>query len=237
MTYPWRICFSLLVACPVWGASVLGSVSLADSRDPAARQGHDRSGVVVWLESVNAGSERFPSRTARMEQKGKQFIPHVVAIPVGSNVNFPNDDPIFHNAFSNFSGQMFDLGLYPPGSSRTITFTRPGIVRVFCNIHPTMSAVVAVLNSAWFAVTGPAGEFSIPDVPAGEYRLRLYHERASETTLRALERRVVVSRENLILPPIAIPETGYVEGPHKNKYGHDYPPGGAEGGTYPAKHP
>jgi hypothetical protein len=110
-------------------------------------------------------------------------------------------------------------------------------VRVFCNIHPTMSAVIVVLNSSWFAVSGSGGAFSIPDVPAGEYRLHVFHERATEATLRALEQRVVVSRENVVVPPIAISETGYVQAPHMNKYGHDYPPVADDSGVYPARRP
>jgi plastocyanin len=237
MTCLWRICFSLIVAWPALGASVSGSIRLTDSLAPAVRKHQDSSGVVVWLEPTHPVAERSTSRSARMEQKEKRFVPHVLAIPVGTAVYFPNLDPIFHSAFSNFSGQIFDLGLYPPGSSRTIIFTRPGIVRVFCNIHPTMSAAIVVLKSSWFAVSDNGGAFSIPDVPEGEYRLHVFHERATETTLRALEQRVVVSRENIILPLITISETGCVEAPHKNKYGHDYPPFVDDSGVYPARQP
>ena len=87
--------------------------------------------------------------------------------PGGRHGRFPNLDPIFHNAFSNFSGQPFDIGLYPPSTSRSVTFKHPGIVRVFCNIHPTMSAIIAVLNTPWFAVTQATGKYSIANVPAG----------------------------------------------------------------------
>ncbi len=159
-----------------------------------------------------------------MEQRGKRFLPHVVAIPVGAAVRFPNFDPVFHNVFSNFSGQVFDLGLYPPGSSRTVTFKRPGVVHVFCNIHPAMSAVIVVTRSPFLAVSDASGEFSIGCVPPGDYRLHVFHERAVEGTLAALERRLTVPPQGLELPPLAISETGYVEAPHKNKYGHDYPP-------------
>lgn len=235
MTCLWRICFSLIAAWPALAASVSGSIRLTDSLAPQVRKRQDSSGVVVWLEPAHPVAEKFPTRSARMEQKDKRFVPHVLAIPVGAAVNFPNLDPIFHSAFSNFSGQIFDLGLYPPGSSRTITFTRPGIVRVFCNIHPTMSAVIVVLKSSWFAVSDNRGGFSIPDVPAGEYRLHVFHERATEATLRALEQRVVVSGENTVVPPITISETGYVQAPHMNKYGHDYPPVPEDSGVYPAR--
>lgn len=237
MTWLWRICFSLIAVWPALSASVSGTVRLADSLDPAVRRRQDYSGVVVWLEPARPIDWKSPSRTARMEQKGKRFIPHVLAIQVGTAVDFPNLDPIFHSAFSNFSGQIFDLGLYPPGRSRVTTFTRPGVVRVFCNIHPTMSAVIVVLKSPWFAVSNSAGAFSISGVPAGEYRLSVFHERASEKILHSLERRVMVGRENLVLPPITISETDFVQAPHKNKYGQDYPPDADAPGLYPAKRP
>jgi len=148
----------------------------------------------------------------------------VLAIEAATPVDFPNLDPIFHNAFSNYSGQIFDIGLYQPGTSRTVIFKRPGIVRVFCNIHPQMSAVIAVLDTPWFAVTKPSGEFRIKNVPPANYLLRVFHERATEETLNGLLRTISVEHAALALPPINIPETGYIPAPHPNKYGKDYPP-------------
>ncbi len=227
MTWRWLICFSLFAALALHAASVTGSVRLVDSRDPSARR-HDFSGVVVWLESVGnrpaAPAASCPAPPAQMEQLGKRFIPHVLAVPVGSAVRFPNFDPVFHNVFSNFSGQIFDLGLYPPHGSRTVTFRRPGVVRVFCNIHPTMSAVILVTREPWVAVSDREGSFRIACVPEGAYRLHVYHERARDKTLAELERRVTVPASGLALPPLEISETGYVETPHRNKYGQDYPP-------------
>jgi hypothetical protein len=156
----------------------------------------------------------------------------VLAIQAGATVEFPNFDPIFHNAFSNFSGQIFDLGLYAPGTSKGITFTRTGIVRVFCNIHPTMSAVIVVVRHPWFTVSQSSGTFSIQDVPAGEYVVHVFHERAGEEALRALERRIAVAPSGAALSPIAISETGYVEAPHKNKFGQEYPPVPPDEGGY-----
>jgi plastocyanin len=239
MTLPLRICFSLLMAWPAATAPVAGSVRLSDSVAPAVRRRQDFSGVVVWLEPVhplqmNGHADGRPPGRARMEQKDKRFVPHVLAIPVGAEVDFPNFDPIFHSAFSNFSGQVFDLGLYPPGTSRTITFTRTGVVRVFCNIHPTMSATIVVLKSPWFAVSDAAGRFSVANVPAGEYHLHVFHERATSATLQALERTIEVPARGLTLAPLSISETGYLEAPHKNKYGLDYPPASEERNDYPS---
>jgi plastocyanin len=233
MTWPWRICFSALAVWPAVCAPVSGHVRLSDSRLAAVRRRQDYSGVVVWLEPMDGRAAPRQAHHARMEQTHKQFVPHVLAIQAGAEVTFPNLDPIFHSAFSNFSGQIFDLGLYAPGSSRTIAFERTGIVRVFCNIHPTMSAVIVVLKYPWFAVTDTTGAFLIPDVPPGRYQLHFFHERATPDTLHALDRAVDVGTGGLVLPPIAISETGYLELPHKNKYGNDYPPPPGDGG-YPA---
>ena len=126
----WLICFSL--AAVAEAATVSGAVRLVDSRDPGVRKKRDFSGVVVWLDAVGNHSFRAAEGVVRLDQKNKRFDPHVLAIQVGTTVDFPNNDPIFHNAFSNFSGQPFDIGLYPPGTSRRVRFKRDGIVRVFC---------------------------------------------------------------------------------------------------------
>jgi len=226
MTWLWRIFFSVCGLAPLWCATVTGTVVLTDSRDPGVRHKKDFRGVVIWLEpaSGRAPLESAPRRY-RMEQKDKHFIPHVLAIPVGATVDFPNLDPIFHNVFSNYNGQIFDLSLYRPGTSKRQVFDRPGIVRVFCNIHPTMSAVIAVLDTPWFAVSSATGEFQIHDVPSGNYVLHIFHERATEETLNALVGTIAVDRAApRALQGIRISETGYIPAPHKNKWNKDYPP-------------
>jgi len=226
MIWLWRICFSALWLLPAWCANVKGSVVLTDSRDPGVRRNKDFKDVVVWLEPVNGDPPRsIPSRHYRMDQKDKHFKPHVLAIPVGAAVDFPNHDPIFHNVFSNYNGQIFDLSLYRPNASRDVVFKRPGIVRVFCNIHPTMSAVIAVLDTPWFDVSAVSGDFEIRGVPPGNYTLHVFHERATDETLNALVAAVGVENTTpLVLPPIRISETGYIPAPHKNKWDRDYPP-------------
>jgi len=169
-----------------------------------------------------------------MLQKDKTFSPHVLAITVGTTVDFPNFDPIFHNAFSNYDGQIFDIGLYPPGTTRSIPFKREGVVRVFCNIHPAMSAVIVVLKSPYFAVSNKTGAFEIADVRPGSYRVYVFHERATEQTLAALVRTIEVSEQPLQLQPISVSESGYLEPPHKNKYGKDYGPV-TDSGIYPGR--
>jgi len=224
MTWLWRTCFSLAaVAAPAAAATISGAISLADSREPSVRR-KDFSGVVVWLEPVGRSSPLPAPGVFTMRQKGKRFIPHVLAIPAGSMVDFPNLDPIFHNAFSNFAGQPFDTGLYAPGTSQRIVFRREGTVRVFCNIHSAMSAVILVLRTSHFAVTGPDGRFQLEGVPPGDYQFRVWHERASDATLEKLERRLTVANATVTVGPIVISESGYLELPHKNKFGRDYPP-------------
>lgn len=201
-------------------ADVSGSVTIADSHRGART---DRSGVVVWLEPIGAPADPIPTR-ARMIQKNKTFLPHVLAIPVGSTVEFPNLDPIFHNAFSNFNGQIFDVGLYPPGKSRLVQFRASGVVRVFCNIHPSMSAVIVVLDTPFFAVTTAAGAYRIGNVPPGRFRLHVFDERATPETLDSLVHEIEVrlglpSREDL-----HVSEAGYIPSAHANKYGKAYPP-------------
>lgn len=235
MTWLSRIVFSLVAVPVALATNVTGTVRLANSRVSAVRKGRDYSGVVVWLRpGATAAARATHPAIVTMEQKDKRFVPHILAVAVGTTVRFPNLDPIFHSAFSNFSGQVFDFGLYPPGTSREVTFTRPGVVRIFCNIHPAMSAVIVVLESLWFAISDREGNFKIAGVPSGDYRLGIFHERATKETLEGLERRLRISGQEMTLPPILVSETGYLETPHKNKYGLDYPPVTDDSGRYPA---
>jgi len=223
------------LAAQAVAATVSGAVQLVDLRDQNVRNKGDYSGVVVWLERVGAPQAESTPRTAKIVQKGKRFVPHLVAVPVGSTIDLPNLDPIFHNAFSNFAGQPFDVGLYPPGTSQKVRFVRDGVVRVFCNIHPTMSAVIVVVRTPFIAISNKEGAFSIEGVEPGEYRMRVFHERSSEQTLHALERRVAVDLSAIVLvAPISVSESGYIVSPHKNKYGKDYPPVIEDRAAYPA---
>ncbi len=221
----------LLDARSARSATVNGKVDLAFSQDPNVRKHLDYSGVVVWLEPIS-GATPIPAAAhhAQMLQKNKTFTPHVLAITVGTTVDFPNRDFIFHNAFSNYNGEIFDIGLYPPRTTKSTVFTRAGVVRVFCNIHPTMSAVIVVLKSPYFSVSERDGAVRIADVPPGSYRLHVFHERATEQTLAALSRVVEVPDNGLQLPSISVSESGYLQLPHKNKFGRDYAPVTESGG-------
>ncbi|MEO8025713.1 MAG: hypothetical protein ABI823_04545 [Bryobacteraceae bacterium] len=229
-----RLTLALVIGAELCaGASVKGSVELKDSSDAAVRKRKDFSGVVVWLEPVNGAAAAVPRR-ARMVQKDKRFTPHVLPIVVGSAVDFPNFDPIFHSAFSNYNGQLFDVGLYAPGTSKSVRFARPGIVRVFCNIHASMSAVIVVLDSPYFTTSAKTGDWEITGVPAGEYRVHVFHERATAATLTSLTQRITVDADEATVPALAISESGYLAIPHKNKFGQEYSAPPDDKSVYPA---
>lgn len=228
MTWLWPICFSLALI-PAAAATVTIPVQLADSRDNAVRK-RNYAGVVVLLEP-GAAVDLMPTPGARLTQKNKRFTPHVLPVTVGTTVEFPNLDPIFHNAFSNFAGQPFDTGLYRPGSSHSVTFRRAGVVRVFCNIHSTMSAVILVLRTPYFAVSGADGTVRISGVPPDDYLMKVFHERATEATLRSLERRVTVGAD-ATLAPVRVSESGFIVVPHRNKHGLEYPATRADDRVY-----
>jgi plastocyanin len=205
-------------------AEIKGQVELTNSKDPVVRRNRDYAGVVLWLEPVGRTAPAPPPRRAEMKQQDKTFKPHVLAVPVGGTVDFPNLDPFYHNAFSNFAGQPFDLPLYPPGTTRSVTFRRSGIVRVFCQIHSLMSAIIAVVDTPWYVVTSGTGQFRMGEIPPGEYQLHIFHERALPDNLHFLERTITVPDSGLTLPLISISETGYIPAPHFDKHGKPYPP-------------
>ncbi len=220
MTFRLRISFSLvLLPAMMGGATLSGRVQVT-----GASASRSTEGVAIWLTPVQGKAPAPAPQLVRVLQKGKRFSPHVSVIGVGWTIDWPNLDPIFHNAFSNFAGQPFDTGLYPPGGTQRTRFQREGVVRVFCNIHSSMSAVIVVAPSPWFAASKADGSFSIAGVPPGEYLVKVWHERASETTLRGAERRITVSGD-ATLDAIAVAEAGFAAPPpHKNKYGLEYPP-------------
>lgn len=137
--------------------------------------------VVVWLdrgETPRAGA-RLP---VVVDQRNMQFAPKVVAVQVGTPVEMPNSDRVFHNVFSFRDGKVFDLGLYPAGAAKTVTFDRAGVSRLFCNIHPSMAAYVVAVDSPSFAVSDTRGRFAIADVPAGSYTYHVWRAGADRTS-------------------------------------------------------
>jgi hypothetical protein len=118
-----------------------------------------------------------------LRQRGERFVPHVLSIRAGTTVQFPNDDPLFHNVFSLSRLKSFDLGRYPKGSSRPVTFSSAGIVPVFCHIHADMSGYIVVFDHPFFVTPDSAGRFALEGVPAGDYQLVAWHERIHPFTL------------------------------------------------------
>jgi len=136
---------------------------------------YERSHVVVYLEGLQRTASLPP---AVMEQQNRRFSPDLVTIPAGSSVSFPNFDPIFHNVFSLSKPKSFDLGNYPKGQTRMVTFDRPGVVSVYCHLHPNMTGTVVVTPNAWAARVDPAGLFVLADVPPGKYSVVAWHKTA-----------------------------------------------------------
>jgi plastocyanin len=139
----------------------------------------ERRPAVVYLDSAPKGAfEPDEVAHATMEQRGEAFVPHVLAVTVGTTVDFPNGDPFFHNVFALSRTKPFDLGRYSQGKSKSIRFDRPGVVQVFCDIHSHMSAYILVFAHRYFAVTNSAGRYEINRVPPGAYTLTVWHEGA-----------------------------------------------------------
>jgi plastocyanin len=137
--------------------------------------------VFVKLEKDDPRAAALPVNRLRMVQKDEGFTPRVAAITRGSTVEFPNADPFFHNVFSLSRGASFDLGRFPRGESRARTFTRPGLIKVYCHLHSHMSASIMVFDHPHFAMPGADGAFTLADVPAGERRISAWHERIGES--------------------------------------------------------
>lgn len=207
------------------GSEVSGEIRLVQGKP--GKYVKDASGAVVWLvpldklEPVRFDASR---KTYRMVQHHKQFEPHLLVVPVGSVVVFPNLDPWFHNVFSLYRGKRFDLGLYEAGSQKEVRFDRPGASYIFCNIHPEMMAVVLAVDTRFYAVSDKLGRWTIPYVPAGRYRLHVWYENATPSALHSLVRIVQVEEADAVLAAIAIPVTPHDWLNHKNLYGRDYDP-------------
>ena len=146
-------------------APITGHVRLSNGR-PAA------NAVVIF----EGGSHSKPLSKAIVDQRDKTFIPHVSVVTVGTKVDFPNDDTVFHNVFTEYHSTRFDLGMYARGEKRSRTFNQPGLAVLMCSIHPDMLAYVMVVDTPYYAITDASGQFQIKGVPQGSYRLQIWHE-------------------------------------------------------------
>jgi plastocyanin len=143
---------------------------------------HDASELANVVVFVKAGATPTAPGRVAIRQVDEEFVPHLVAITVGSTVDFPNDDLLFHNVFSLSRANTFDLGRYPRGQSKSRTFQRPGLVKVYCHLHSHMSALVRVFDHPYFAIPDTNGEFTIGGLTAGRHEVVAWHERVGEVT-------------------------------------------------------
>ncbi len=182
--------------------------------------------ALLWLDPIDVDVHgiAWPERPPyRLLQKNKMFTPHLLVVPVGSSVAFPNADPFFHNVFSLFDGSRFDLGLYEAGSTRNVRFSRKGFSFIFCNIHPEMAAVVAALDTPLWASTAGSDTLTIAEVPAGRYRVHLWMEGQETQQLDRWTHELTVAPNEVTnagsFTPSAVRMT-----PHLNEFHQRYPP-------------
>ena len=197
------------------GGAVTGTVEILDTG------GVKRTvvrGVLVYLDgsAVAAPTASQPQRSRELSSQDKTFVPHVQVVLVGEEVTFPNADDIMHNVFSITRGNRFDLGLYKSGAGKTHVFETPGLVRVYCNIHPQMSTFVHVRDNPYFAWAEPDGRFRIDDVPPGDYTITVWSEQGGT------EQSISVGAQGLSGVQLAADVSRYERKPHLNKFGRPY---------------
>lgn len=191
-------------------ASVHGTVEISRPKDIPA------SAVLVYI----VGFAEPPAKTAvEVKQVGKRFLPDLIAVTAGGTVSFPNGDPFLHNVFSPTSDRTFDLGSFPRGETRTRTFPRRGVIDVYCNIHPEMSATLVVLPNTRFAFVGADGQFQIDHVPPGTWTLFAFSRRAA----RPVSTQVTVGATGTVELTLKLDEVQR-DFSHPNKFGEKYRP-------------
>jgi plastocyanin len=206
--------FLFVFSSAISAHEVSGTVEIILKGD---KKKEDLSSAVIYLDQVGSAAST-PAQTNKdfsMSTKNKQLSPKAMAVPVGAKITFPNYDPIFHNLFSVSAPNEFDLGLYKGGASKTHSFAKPGIVRVFCNVHPQMSATIVVANSSYFTTADKSGKFSLGDIPSGNYILKAYSEEGQT------EQKVQVG-ETPLKVVLSIDGRNFKKVKHKNKFGKDY---------------
>jgi len=190
----------------------------------ADQQKHRSVPAVLWLEALEGTPvPPFPPHGRyTLLQKDRMFTPHLLVVPVGSVVSFPNADPFFHNVFSLFDGKRFDLGLYEAGSSKEVPFQREGVSYIFCNIHPQMGAVVLSLSTPLYAVADSTDSFTLHNVPAGDYKVHVWVEGVPQSTLDGLTHRIHLLSGSIDLGEFHVSATPQSPVNHTNKFGRAY---------------
>ena len=163
--------FNLAQGVSVNGGTINGKIEVKGVRD--ARD------IVVFLENVK-GEFKLPVEKPFIDQKNLTFNPHVLPVLVGSTVEYPNNDNVLHNVFSPSKVKRFNLGTYGGGKVREVTFDKPGVVTILCNVHTEMSAFIIILENPYFTLTGPDGLFTIKNIPPGTYTIKTWHEKLKE---------------------------------------------------------
>jgi plastocyanin len=210
----WVVGLVGLLSVAAWyTARVTGRITIVEKDN---KPSPDLGDAVLYLEGPSATPVR--PVTVEIAITEKAYAPHVVVVPVGSTVRFPNHDPFNHNVFSVSEPNQFDLGLYGRGEAKSHTFVQPGLARVYCNVHPRMVAYVLVMGNRYYVQPGADGTFTIDDVPPGRYRLHVWHERIPTEVVHD----VAVGGVEPELQ-IALNARGYRWEPHRNKYGRNYP--------------
>ena len=208
------------------------AVTRADEKNGSrvsGSKGPETSNVAVWLVPLDHMGVAVPvsgklANPPQLLQRNKTFEPHVLIVPLGTTVEFPNQDPFFHNIFSLYDGRRFDLGLYESGTKRSVKFDRPGVSFLFCNIHAEMSAVVLSVDTPYFALSDRNGNVTIRNVPDGRYQMHVWYERSAPEQLQEFTRVVVISDSSRNLGLLHFADTPNFTLAHKNKYGLDYVP-------------
>jgi plastocyanin len=222
--------FAMQTACGQTSA-VTGQVEM--TKPGAGAKKGDPGNVVVWLTPANpqaAQGAALQKPQPQLVQHNRAFEPHVLAVQMGTLVQFPNKDHFLHNVFSLFDGKRFDLGFYEAGSSKTVKFDRAGVSFLFCNIHPDMTAAVVAVPTPYFAVSDASGLVTISGVPDGDYVMHVWSEKTLPEQLKQYDKPVTLSALQRSLPAIRIIENPNLSFAHKNKYGQDYVP--PSGGAY-----
>lgn len=185
---------------------------------------HDVVPAVAWLDPLpgTPALPFLPERHYTLLQKDRAFHPHLLVIPAGSVVEFPNADPFFHNVFSLFDGKRFDLGLYEAGTSKSVTFSHKGVSYIFCNIHPEMSAVVLTLSTPLYAMADGKDGFVLEGIPPGAYRLHVWIEGVPPSFLAGLERTLRFGSTAMDLGTISAPIARARTMKHTNEFGQSY---------------